>query len=279
MVARFFSVGLILLTMLMASPSVADEPGLRMGLLPTNAALSLISLYNPMAMHMQNALGRPVDIFTARSFRVYYDELIREEFDFIVPAPHFGVIALDHGYEPLFRYQTELRPMIVLAKGSPIKSAVQLKGRKVLTADRLTAVSVVTERWLEVDFGLRVDRDYQLAEASSHTTAIRAVALGEADAAITTPPALIQVPPDVRDAVDVLPCRLSVPQQFAMAHHRLGRKTVERIRAALATFGETEEGRAFFAKGYGGFVPLTKTDIEAVRPYADIVIRRIEGGE
>jgi phosphonate transport system substrate-binding protein len=279
MVARITKIGCLLVALLLAWPAAAEERPLRMGLMPTNAALSLLNLYHPMALHVQNALGRPVEVFVSRTFRVYYDELVSEQFDFIVPAPHLGVIALDHNYEPLFRYQPELRPIIVMAKNSGIRNGAQLKGRRVLTADRMTAVSVVAERWLEVDFGLQVGRDYQLVEASNHTSAIRAVALGDADAAITTPPALIQVPPEVRNAVDTMSSRLAVPQQFAMVHRRLGHDTVERIRAALSQFPETPDGRAFFAKGYGGFIPLSKADVELARPYAEMVVRRIQSIE
>lgn len=260
------------------SPSAGEAP-LRMGLMPTNSTLALLDLYRPLAAHIERAVGRPVEIFVARTFRIYLDELRAEEFDIVVPAPHLGVIALDIGYEPLFRYQPDLYSVIVLAKDGAVKSVAQLKGRRVLTGDRLTAVSVLAERWLEVDYGLRVGRDYQLIEASNHITAIRAVALGDADAAITTPPALLQVPPDVREAVEVVRSRLSVPQQFTMAHRRLGPETVGRIRAALASFGDTTDGKAFFAKGYGGFIPLTSQDVEHARPYADMVLQRIKSGE
>jgi phosphonate transport system substrate-binding protein len=105
------------------------------------------------------------------------------------------------------------------------------------------------------------------------------VALGDADAAITTPPALLQVPTEIRAAVDVLPSRLSVPQQFVMVHRRLGRDAIDRIRAALAAFPQTEGGGAFFAKGYEGLAPVTGADVEAARPYADLVLRRLRTKE
>lgn len=279
MVARGIATAFIFIAFLVGGDCRAEDGPLRLGLMPTNAVLNVLTLYHPLSKHLEKQLGRPVEMSVARTFRAYHDEILAEDSDIVVPAPHFGVIALDHGYVPLFRYQPDLQSLIVLKKGSPITSAAQLKGKRVLTADRMTAVSVIAERWLDLDFGLRVDRDYTLEEAANHTAAIRAVALGVADAAITTPPALLQVPADIRDSVDVLQSRLVLPQMFLMAHRRLGSDTIERIRAALAGFPDTEEGKAFFAKGYVGFVPLSPSDVEAARPYADMISRRAKGAQ
>lgn len=275
MVARGLTKAFIFLMFFAAAPSMADERPLRLGLMPTSAVLNVLSLYHPLSKHLERALGRPVEMSVARSFRAYHDELTAEECDVVVPAPHFGVIALDHGYVPLFRYKPDLQSLIVLNRNSGVTAPEQLKGKRVLTADRLTAVSVIAERWLELDFGLRVDQDYTLEEAANHTAAIRAVALGIADAAITTPPALLQVPAEIRDSVAVLQSRLVLPQMFLMAHRRLGPDAIARIRAALDGFAGTEDGKAFFAKGYGGLAPLERADVEQARPYAELVARRI----
>lgn len=260
-----------LLLVLLSLPAAAAErqAALRVGLQPTNATLSLLNLYHPLREHLSRSLGRPVELYTARSFREYLDALAAEEFDVVVAAPHFGALALDYRYLPLFRYSSELAPVIVLGRGGDIHSGADLRHRKILTADPLTAVSVVAEHWLRVDFKLTAGRDYELVPASNHLTAIRAVALGDADAAITTPPAMAQLPPDIRALVETLPCRLSVPGQFVMAHQRLGSETIGALVSALARFGDTADGKAFFAKGYQGLVRLNDEDVRAARPYAE----------
>ncbi|WP_239988533.1 phosphate/phosphite/phosphonate ABC transporter substrate-binding protein [Paramagnetospirillum kuznetsovii] len=249
-----------------------DARPLRIGLLPTIASLSLLRLYDPLRRHLQQALGRPVDLYTSASFRAYADDVMAESFDMVITAPHFGVMAFDKGYVPLFRYRLELRPVIIVPKGSPIHEARQLAGKRILTANRLTALSVVAEGWLQSDYNLVAGRDYELVDASNHSTAIRAVAMGDADAAISGVSPLQQVPADIRDKVDSLPCRLAVPHQFTMAHPRLGAQTIDRIRDEIAEFAVTPNGRAFFAaSGFQGFVPLAPADIAAARPYADLV--------
>ncbi|OAN55269.1 phosphate ABC transporter substrate-binding protein [Paramagnetospirillum marisnigri] len=255
-----------------AGADSAPTSPLRIGLLPTIATLSLLRLYDPLRLHLQDSLGRPVELYTSGSFHDYLDDVREETFDIIVTAPHFGVIAADHGYVPLFRYKLELRPLIIVPKGSDIRSASQLRGKRVLTADRLTALSVVAELWLRSDHGLVAGRDYQLVEASNHSTAIRAVALGEADAAISGRSPLAQVPPEISGRVETFECRLTVPHQFTMAHPRLGAETVEAIRRSLAAFDGTERGKAFLkAGGFLGLIPIEFSDIETARPYASVV--------
>ncbi|WP_231848878.1 phosphate/phosphite/phosphonate ABC transporter substrate-binding protein [Paramagnetospirillum magneticum] len=245
---------------------------IRVGLLPTIATHSLLKLYDPLRQHLQQALGRPVELYTSGSFHAYLDDIAADEFDVLVAAPHFGVIAADRGYVPLSRYKLELTPLIVVPKESALREARQLRGKRVLTADRLTAISVVAETWLFVDYGLRAGVDYDLVEVSSHSTAIRAVAIGDADAAISSGSVMRQIPEDLRERVAFFSSRLSMPHQFILAHPRLGAETVQAIRTALGEFENTDRGRTFFtAGGFKGLVPVSAADMEQARPYANMV--------
>ncbi len=278
MVIRF--VRTVLLFILLALPvegMTAELPPLRVGLLPTIATLSLIRLYDPLRQYLQRTLGRPVDLYTAPNYRAYFTDIVHQEFDVLVSASHFGVRAVEEGYVPLVRYQLELRPLIVVPKGSAIHGPDQLAGKRILTGDRLTALSVVAEHWLERDYHMVAGRDYLLTEASNHGTALRAVAIGDADAAISGQSPLQQVPADIRAKLDLIDCPLAVPHQFILAHPRLGADIIARLRVALTAFPATTEGRAFFAaSGFRGFVALSPQDIEAARPYA-VVANRMMG--
>jgi phosphonate transport system substrate-binding protein len=137
-------------------------------------------------------------------------------------------------------------------------------------------LSVVAEHWLELDFGLVAGSGYRLVEASNHSTAIRAVVMGDADAAFGSRSTLQQMPPEIRDQVEAFDCRLSIPHQFTLVHPRLGAPAIEVLRAALMSFPETAAGRSFFAAGgFQGYVPLTLATVEAARPSATLVEKMI----
>lgn len=272
-----FIIATLLLALVGATPAAAgakvqvDRP-VRIGLLPTIATLSLLKLYDPVRRRLEQALDHPVELYTAGSFQAYLDDIRAEEFDVLVAAPHFGVIAADVGYVPLFRYHQELTPLIVVPKQSTLREASQLRGRRVLTADRLAALSVVAETWLSVDYDMLAGRDYVLEEVASHATAIRAVAIGDADAAISSPSVMQQLSEDLREQVASFPSRLRMPHQMFLAHDRLGKDAVEVIRASLGSFGDTEAGKAFFKSGgFNGLVPLEAADIRQARPYAEML--------
>lgn len=268
-------IGLALLAPLWSVPlwaGTAEATPLRVGLLPTNATLSLLRLYDPWRRYLERVLERPVQLYTSRNFRSSLDDVRAQDFDLLVTASNFGVIAQDLGYVPLTRYRLELRPLIVTPKGSPIHSAADLAGKKLLSASRLAALSVVAQRWLEVDYHLVAGRDYQLVEAASQGNALRAVALGDGDAAITGVSPLQQAPPEIRAKLDSFPSRLITPHQFTMAHPRLGAETIQRLRSALLNFPLSPEGKVFFAaSGFEGNEPLSQADMDAARPYADLV--------
>ncbi|EME67642.1 ABC-type phosphate/phosphonate transport system, periplasmic component [Paramagnetospirillum caucaseum] len=272
--------GMVLLSLLAAAaPRAGAETApppvsgpIRLGLLPSIATLSLLRLYDPLRHHLEEALGRPVELYTAANFHSHLEAIRDGDFDLLLTAPHFGVLAYDRGYVPLFRYNQELTPLVVVPKGSAVREPGQLRGRRVVTADRLAALSVVAEAWLKIDFGLRADVDYRLEEVASHATSVRAVAIGDADAAISSPSVLQQLPEELRDRVVPFTSRLRMPHQMYLVHPRLGEETIRAVRQALGGVGETERGRAFFKSGgFKGLVPVEIADIEQARPYADLV--------
>lgn len=252
---------------------------LRVGLLPSIATLSLLRIYDPLRDHLQDALGRPVELYTAASYRAHIDAVDDGDFDMIVTGPQFGVLAYDLGYLPLYRYNQELTPVIIVPKGTPLRSPEQLRGKRILTADRMAALSVVAETWLLMDYDMKAGRDYEVKEVPSYATAIQAVVIGDSDAAVSSTSVLQQVPQDLRDKVVYFTSRLRMPHQMYLVHPRVGEATIRVLREALGSVGETERGKAFFKSGgFKGLVPLTAADIEQARPYAEVVRNMIRSG-
>jgi len=83
----------------------------------------------------------------------------------------------------------------------------------------------------------------------------------------------------MRDQVVYFTSRLRMPHQMYLVHPRVGEQTIQVLREALGKVGETERGKAFFKSGgFKGLVPLTRTDIEQARPYAEVVRSMIRSG-
>jgi phosphonate transport system substrate-binding protein len=257
----------------------AAEP-LKLGIMPFNSTLALIKTHAPIRDYLQAKLGRPVEIFTSADYFTFINESLSGRFDLLITGPHFGVMSIDKGYVPLFRYRAVLEPLIVVRPQSGIKSVADLRGKKIGLSSRLSISSIGGVRWLQ-DHGLLVGRDYQLSERATHGAAVAAVAVGELDAALTTHTPLKQIPEDVRAKVIILPTEIKVPHLMTLVHPRLGKRDVEAIRAALKSFSESApEGRAFFEQtGYLGYEEISAADLRTLKPYVELTRKMMAHNE
>lgn len=266
----------LILTVLLGLSSVrmalaAESALLRVGIMPFNSALALLRTHQPLREHLQRSLKRPVELYTSSDYFTYLNEALEQRFDILIAGPHFGVMAVDKGYMPMFRYRAMLQPLLVVRADAPIASVADLRGKRIGLSSRLSISSIGGARWLQ-EQGLQMGRDFPIFERATHGAAIAAVAVGELDAALTTHTPLNQVPPDIRARVRILPTEIQVSHLMTLAHRRLGKVEVERIRTALRTFSEeSAEGRKFFAEtGYLGYEPVTPADIVNLKPYVEL---------
>lgn len=253
------------------SPARAQQPPLRLGIMPFNSTLALIKTHQPLRQHLETSLGRPVEIYTSADYASFHRDSLAGSFDLLITGPHFGVMCIDQGYVPLYHYKASLRPIFVVRGDAGIRDVAQLKGKRIGLSNRLSVSSIVGLKWL-ADSGLQAGRDFEVLEKSTHGAAIAAVAVGDLDAALTTYTPLKQVPADVRAKVAELPTTVQVPHLMTLAHGRLGQATVDRIRDALASFPATPEGVAFFKEtGYQGYDTIGQADLKALQPYVPII--------
>ena len=269
----------MLLMFAWSSGVIAEQlPPLKLGIMPFNSTLALIKTHQPLTHYLEARLGRQVVIHTSADYFTYVNELLTGQFDLAIAGPHFGSMAKERGALILYRYKADLQPVFVVSADSPIKSLEDLRGKRVGLSSRLSISSIGGVKWLQ-DSGLRLEKDYQLYERSTHGAAIAAVAVGELDAALTTHTPLKQIPDDVRAKIRVLPLDIHVPHLMTLANPKLGSKTTEKIRVALREFANTADGQAFFKEtGYLGYVEVTPTDLQALQPFVDLTVQMMRQG-
>ena len=248
----------------------AENAALRLGIMPFNSTLALFKTHQPLRLYLQNKLGRPVEMYTAPDYAGFLRDSQSGQFDLLITGPHFGVMALENGYQPLFHYKAVLQPVIVVKTDSVIKGINDLKGKRVGLSSKLSISSIGGIKWLQ-EHGLRVGREYLLVEQSTHGAAVAAVAVGTLDAALTTHTPLKQIPDDVRKKVRILPTDIRTPHLMTLAHERLGTAEISRLKLLLIEFQQSPEGKAFFAEtGYQGYTPITSQDIKTMRPFIEL---------
>lgn len=269
---------LLWLASALVAPSVWGQGGepLRLAVHPYASTLALVTTHRPLQQYLAARLGRPVEFNTAANFDAYTDALLAGGYDIAISPPHFALLAMEKYYVPLLHYQARLEPILVVKAGSTVGRAEDLRGKRIAMADRSAFIRLVLVKWL-ADKGLMPERDYRIVERPSHGAAIGAVAAGEADAGLATVAALRQVSADLQQQMRVISTGQRFPHLFTLAHRRLGRELIDRLREALLAFPETPEGRQFMEKSaYLGYEPISEDEIRQLQPYVDLY-RQLEG--
>lgn len=249
---------------------------LLLGIMPYNSALALIKTHQPLRQALEAQLGVPIDVYTAPDYSSFVRDSLAGRHDLLITGPHFAMMSAEKGYVPLVQYQAPLQPIFVVRSDRDIRSAEALRGSVIALSSRFSISSIGGMKWL-ADKGMLAGRDYQIRDYPTHGAAIAAVAVGEADAALTTHTPLKQIPADVRDKVVTLPSDIRVPHLMTLAHQRLGDARIAATRKALREFADSPEGKRFFADtGYQGYVPVNDADIRALAPYVAIVRQQLE---
>lgn len=260
--------GLLLAALLFVGGTAwSEQAPLRLGILPYNSTLALMKTHQPLRQFLQNRLGRPVEIFTAADYQSFLREQLQGNYDLMITPPHFAVMAMDKGYLPLVHYRARLEPILALRKDDPTVDLKGMQGRRIAMANRIAFATIVGLKVLG-DNGLKPDRDFVVVERPTHGAAIAAVAVGDADGAITTTTLLGQVPEDILRNVRFISFGVSLPHVVTMGHKRLGDAELKRIKEALLAFASSAEGQAFFKEtSYLGYVELSPAELSLFKPY------------
>jgi phosphonate transport system substrate-binding protein len=255
---------------------VSAEPApLKVIVLPYTNTVTLMKVHQPLRQHLQVTLGRPVELFTSVDFPSHFDSIRQGDFDVAITGPHFGAWAVDHGHQPLVRYSATLSPVLAVRTNSGITGPHDIRGKVVVMSNRLSSSSLAGIHWLKAE-KLEPDRDYTLRESPTHTAAIMAVAMGEADAAITTHTPIRQAPEDIREKVVAVVSPVGFPHLFTIANANTPKERIEPLIQAFISFEATEAGRRFIDEtGYQGYSRLSAADIEAMRPVVDFLMKSL----
>jgi phosphonate transport system substrate-binding protein len=169
-----------------AAPATEPQRPLVMGILPFMSPIALIKRFAPLRDYLSQQIGRPVILQTARDFPEFVRRTQRRHYDIVLTAPHMVLLALDSGHYRLqAAYADPLAAVILVPKGSSIRSMTQLNGKVVATPPPEAIITVIGRRML-ADAGLTGERAPLYRNYLSHNAAYQAVVGGEASAAVVT---------------------------------------------------------------------------------------------
>lgn len=250
---------LLLLFMIFVTYSFANN--FKIGVLPYTNSIEIIKIYEPLNNFLSKELNQPIEIYTSKDYKAFYEDSKKDLFDLIITGPHLGTLHLADNFKPIYRYNAKLKPIFVVSKDSNFHSIADLKNSKIALSGKLSVSSMAGIKVLK-NLGFKNDQDYKIIEAKSHTAAIKSVLLKEIDAAITTYTPLKQLLDDeIKEKIRIIESDYEMPHLFILANPNINDKNVEKLKAILKKFEDTEEGKNFFNKtGYNGFIDISQKD-------------------
>ena len=263
----------ILLALLI--PAVANAHSgqeLSLGVIPYVSAGPLIQFQSPLKNYISKALKLPVNLVTAPDFESFLYRTQRGDYDIIFTAPHFGRLAEQRdGYQRIVMTSHHVQGSFLAKKDSPIQTLDDLKGKKVMIAQRISMLFQLGEYTL-LQKGLIDGKNITLIETRTHNNALYAPLRDEADASVTGVLLWRTLGQEFKDQLKVIGTTEKVPGFLILAHPRVPVSIRNQLKNALIKFGKTPEGIDYFEKtGFIGFEPITDKTMKELDPYTKVL--------
>jgi phosphonate transport system substrate-binding protein len=242
----------------------ADSPVFRLGIAPHTSARVILEMYQPLRLHLEKALGMPVEVVTAPDFTEFARRMLHQDYDMAVTTGHQARLAqLDASYTPLQTYSADFRAVALVAGAGSIKTASDLKGKTVLGLSSTSLVTLWGQHWLAKN---GVNQPMRYVSASDSVAQL--VLEGRADAGFTSLANYQSLPREVQSRLRFMV--ISEPMAgrvYLLNQQQLPRKAA--VDAALAGFASSVEGKTYFAKyKLDGVRNLKPGELQAMDIYA-----------
>lgn len=259
-----FTAWLIAATLLLPGFARAAAP-LEFGLPPYISTRTLMSLFKPLANHIEQRLRQPVMLVTAPSVMQFDERLQDSQYDLAIASPHTVRRAQrDQLYEPLLRFTVDLYGVLLVRADSPYQTLRDLAGQSIAFPPRATATFLLGKELLD-RHGVGGAR---LIESNGfQDTLFMGLLHGDYPAALVNPFVLNGASAADRAKVRQIAQTRRVPHMMLVARTSLPRTEREHIAQAVIDFMErTPEGAQF----------LQDTGLGGVRPPSELELRTLD---
>ena len=239
-----------LTALLFANPVFSDQKHeYTFGVFPHLPPRQLEKVYAPVAREFSEILGVSVHLRSNSSYQNFMENLDQGKFDIAFVQPFDYVRVADNlGYKPLATRVEPLSTIFVVAKGSPLKSAGDLKGKTIALPPKVAAVSRLTMDYLK-KLKLEPGTDVTVTHHRSHVSCMQQVMIKAADTCGTAAPALRFFEHKMKTDLDVIAETGSIPHALFTAHPGLSEEQYKKIKQAILSWSKTKKGQALLKHG------------------------------
>lgn len=240
------------------------------GIFPYVTTAQLIRFHKPLADYFETSLKQPVTLVTAPAFHTFVNRTREGKYDFIMTAPHLGLLAEKQGYRRVVMSLHTVQGIYIARKDSDIHSIDDLRGKVVTMAAREAIIFQTAEHQMQ-QHGLIDGENMTIKVARTHNNAMFAPLRGEADVAVTGILLWRKLGQANKDKMREIGRTPPSPGFLIMAHPRVPDEVVKRLQRALLDFGATPDGETYFrVTGLKGFRLIDDATMKRLEPYIRI---------
>jgi phosphonate transport system substrate-binding protein len=260
----------LLFIFILPTTALANQPPYTFGIFPYVTTTQLIRFHKPLVEYFEASLQRPVILITAPDFTTFVNRTREGEYDFIMTAPHLGLLAEKQGYKRVVMSLHTVQGIYVVRKDSKIMSLDDLQGKVVTMAAREAIIFQTAEHQMK-QHGLIDGKNITIDVARTHNNAMFAPLRNEADVAVTGILLWRKLGQANKDQMRELARTPPSPGFLVMANPRIPDSVVDKLRYTLLDFKNTPQGENYFrVTGLKGFKPITDPTMEGLEPYIKI---------
>ncbi|MFK5221616.1 phosphate/phosphite/phosphonate ABC transporter substrate-binding protein [Lactobacillus helveticus] len=276
------------------SSSSTNEPKeLNVEFVPSTQANKMEAKAKPLGTLLQKQLHIPVHVTVSTDFSGLVEAMSSKKVDVGFMPPYSYMLAHKRGIadvllqaerygydEPSGKMNHKLmhkyRGMIVVKKGSKIKSWKDLKGKKIAIGDPSSAAGYVYPIAELYKKGLNVTKDSKLVNITSDDQRVISVLNGDVDAAFVFSDARnIAAKDDKRAMTDVVPIYFTqwIPNDTISVRKDMPKKFRVKLAKAFKNIAKSKKGKQIIESIYShyGYVDAKDSDFDGLRNYQKIV--------
>lgn len=266
-----------------AQPTVAakaEPPAtLTVGLLPNIGPEALLAQYEPMKRFLERRNPQKIRLVTSANFREFFRAGMNGDFDLAVSAPHLArVMQLDGAMVPVVMFEPRIRALLVAPSEKTLELPQDARGKALAFANPQSLVAMYAVRWFG-EQGLQAGKDYEIKAPRDDMGVGRLMLSGEAVAGIMSNGEFRQIPKEEAARLKIVREIARIPNFVVLAHPRLGREYMDKVRGQLKGFiGDMEDGATFAqATGVAAVVDANESELRELNAHVDQT-RRAMGG-
>ncbi len=271
---------MVIIMSLLAGCGTKEETVIKMGFVPMKDGDKLIESVQPLAEMLSEELGMTVEAFTATNYVGVVEGLGSGQVDFGFIPPFAYVLANKESNANVVltainkHGKSFYRSQFIVKKDSDIKTFEDIRDKKVAFVDPSSTSGYLFPGAHLKGLGIDIDNDMEYVYAGGHDKALQLLLNGDVDVATTFVDSRDRYKEDFPTAIEdtvVLGYTKDIPNISVTVRGDMEDELQEKIRKALLTVSETEEGAALLKELFNmyGFVEATDADYDVIRDTAE----------